>query len=173
MCDSWIASACGVAHAVIARSVSDEAVQGFGRLDCFASLAMTLASVLPAERDLIEALLPEAFRGARDRAAAERLVERNRRLVIAERPDHQTFQSALREVAARRGEQPPAEAEALELRAEIELVDLAVVEQAAGAVAPVVGIARDAIAELQQRDAAPFGDRVLPPARTAPADQLL
>src|SRR4029077_778386 len=105
--------------------------------------------------------------------AAERLVERNRRLVVAERPDHQALQSALREVAPRRREQPPAEAEPLELRAEIELVDLAVVEQAARAIAPVVGIARDAIAELQQRDAAPFGDGILPPARTAPADQLL
>ena len=117
--------------------------------------------------------MTEALRRPRDRAAAERLVERDRRLVVAERPDHEALQSALRQIATRGREQPAAEAEALEFRAEIKLVDLAVIEQAARAIAPVVGITRDSIAELQQRDAASFGDGVLPPARAAPADQLL
>src|SRR6185436_15100269 len=129
--------------------------------------------VLPAERDLIEALRPEALGRARDRAAAERLVESDRRLVVGQRPAHQALQPALRQVAPRRGEQAAAEAEPLEFRTEIKLVDLAVIEQAARAVAPVIGIARDAIAEAEQRHAAAFGDRVLPPARAAPADQLL
>src|ERR1043165_7081111 len=110
-------------------------------------------SVLPPERDLIETLGPEAFRRARHRAAAERLVETDRRVVVGERPDHQALQSALRQIAPRRREQPPAETQPLKFRAEIELVDLAVVEQAARAVAAVVGVARDAIAELKQRDA--------------------
>src|SRR5204862_389744 len=106
-----------------------------------------------AERDLIEALLPEAFGRTRHRPAAERLVETHRRVVVGERPHHEALQSALREVAPRRGEQPAAEAEPLKFRAEIKLVDLAVVEQAARAIASVVRIARDTIAELQQRDA--------------------
>src|SRR5258708_3212275 len=104
--------------------------------------------VLPAERHLIEALGPEALRGARDRAAAERLVERHRRIVVGQRPDHQGLQPALREIAPRRREQAPSESQSLEFGAEVELVDLAVVEQAARAVAPVVRITRDPIAEL-------------------------
>src|SRR5205085_9132454 len=63
--------------------------------------------------------------------------------------------------------------EALEFGAEIELVDLAVIEQAARAVAAVIGIARGAVAEREQRDAASFGDGVFPPAGSAPVDQLL
>ena len=99
-------------------------------------------SVIPGEGHLIEALFAETLRGAGDRLAAERLVELHRRIVVGQRPDHEALQSALGEVAARRGEQPAAEAQALVLRAQIELVDLAVVEQAARAVAAVVGVAR-------------------------------
>src|SRR6185436_18728326 len=101
-------------------------------------------------------------------AAAERLVEPDRRLVVGQRPDHQALEPALREVAPRRSEQPPPETQPLEFGAKVKLVDLAIVEQAARAIAPIVRIARDAIAELQERDAAPLGDGVLPPARSAP-----
>src|SRR5437870_5683363 len=51
-------------------------------------------SVLPAEGDLIETLRPELFRRARDRAAAERAVEADRRLVVGQRPDDEAFQPA-------------------------------------------------------------------------------
>src|SRR5947207_2825855 len=85
------------------------------------------------------------------RCAAARAVEADRRLVVGQRPDHQAVQSALHEVATRGGEQLAAEAETLEFRPQIKLVDLAVVVQAARAVAAVVGVARDAIAESQHR----------------------
>src|SRR5262249_17426512 len=52
-------------------------------------------------------------------------------------------------------------------------VDFAVVVQAACAVAAVVGIARDLIAECQHRNAAAFPDGAIPPFRSAPADQLV
>jgi len=147
-----------------ARGVRDSRATGAGSL--------ATGSVLPAERHLIEALGAEALRGARDRAAAERLVEADRRLIVGQRPDHQAFEPALRKIAPRRRKQPSPEAKPLEFRAEIKLVDLAIVEQTARAIAPVVRVTRDAIAELQQRNAASLGDGVLPPARTAPADQL-
>ena len=66
------------------------------------------------------------------------------------------------EILARGGEQPAAEAEALEFGPQIKLVDLAVVEQAASAVAAVVGVAGDLVAELQDGDAAAFADRANP-----------
>ena len=90
--------------------------------------------------------------------AAQRAVEFHRRLVVRQRPHHQALQPALREVAPRRGEQAAAEAEPLILRPQIELVDLAVVEQAARAVAAVVGVARDLVAERQDGDAAALAD---------------
>src|SRR6185437_13846092 len=52
-------------------------------------------------------------------------------------------------------------------------VDLAVILQAAGAVAPVIGIARHGVAEGQQRDAAAFADRAVPPADAALGDEPL
>src|SRR5262249_35218347 len=77
------------------------------------------------------------------------------------------------EVAPRRREQPPAEAQPLEFGAQIELVDLAVILQAACAVAAVIGVARDGVAERQQRDAAALADRAVPPVGTASRDQPL
>ena len=129
-------------------------------------------SVIPGEGDLIEALFAETLRGAGDRLAAERLVELHRRIVVRQRPDHEAFQSALGEVAARRGEQPAAEAQALVLRAQIELVDLAFVEQAARAVAAVVGVPGYLVAEGEDGDAAAFADRAVPPVGAAARHQL-
>src|SRR5262249_13232894 len=59
-----------------------------------------------------------------------------------------------------------------EFRPQIELVDFAVVVEAAGAVAAVIGVARDLVAELQQRDAAALADGAVPPGRAAAVDEL-
>src|SRR5512141_1751513 len=99
------------------------------------------SSALPGERDLVERLVAEAFRGTRDRGAAECAIEFDRRLVVRESPQHETLHAALREIAARRGEQPPAKADTLIFRAQIEFVDLAVIDQAARAIAAVVSVA--------------------------------
>src|SRR6516162_3866414 len=85
------------------------------------------SSAGPGEGDFVEGAGAEAFGGAGHRLAAERPVEADRRLVVRERPDHQALQSALHQVAPRRGEQLAAEAEALEFRPQVKLVDLAVV----------------------------------------------
>ena len=129
-------------------------------------------SAIPAERDLIEHAGAEFFGTARHRLAAERAVEFDRVFVFRQRPDDQRFQRALRQVAPRRGEQAAAEAEALEFRPQIELVDFAVIIEAARAVAAVIGVARDLVAELQQRDAAAFANGAFPPRRAAAIDQL-
>src|SRR5262249_6879897 len=73
----------------------------------------------------------------------------------------------------RRREQPPAEAEPLELGTQVELVDLAVELQAARPVAAVVGVARDGVAERHERDAAALADRAVPPVGAAACDQPL
>src|SRR5262245_8740937 len=92
------------------------------------------ASALPGERDLVEHAVAEPLGRPGDRLATQGTVEFHRRLVVRQGPDHQAFHAALGEVAPRRGEQPAAEAEALEFRTQVKLVDLAVIEQAAGAV---------------------------------------
>ena len=113
---------------------------------------------LPGVGDLIERLGAELLRRARDRAAAERAIEFHRRLVVGQRPDHEALQAALHQILARGGEQSAAEAEPLEFRTQIKLVDFAVIEQAARAVAAVIGVAGDRLAELQDGDAAAFAD---------------
>src|SRR5262249_38490628 len=97
------------------------------------------ASIGPGEGDLVERFRPEFFQGTRHHAAAEGAVEFGCGLVVGERPDHHAPQPALREVALGRGEQTSAEAEALEFRAQIQLVDLALKMQTARAVAAVIG----------------------------------
>ena len=72
------------------------------------------------------------------------------------------FSPLCSEVAPGGGEQPAAEAEALEFRTQIKLVDLAFEMQAAGAVAAVIGVARDLVAEHQHADAAALADRADP-----------
>src|SRR5438309_161063 len=89
----------------------------------------------PGESDLVERLRPELFRGACHHAAAEGAIELGGGIVVGKRPDHHALEAALQQVAARGSEQPAAEAEALKLRSQIELVDLAFEVQAAGAVA--------------------------------------
>src|SRR5947207_733940 len=114
------------------------------------------ASAGPGESDLVERLRPELLRGAGHHPAAERTVEFRRRVVVGERPDHHALQPALHQIAPGRGEEAAAEAEALEFRPQIELVNLALEMQAAGAVAAVVGVAGDLVAEHQHADAAAF-----------------
>ena len=119
-------------------------------------------SAVPGVGDLIERLGAKALRGARDRAAAERAIKFHRRFVVGKRPDHQALQAALREILARGGKQPAAETEALELGPQIDLVNLAVIKQAARAIAPVIGVAGDVVAELQDGNAAAFADGASP-----------
>ena len=139
---------------------------GPGSTRCFASLGRNDSELrLPGVGDLIERLGAEPLRGAGDGAAAERAIEFHRRLVVGQRPHHQALQPALDQVLARRGEQAAAEAEALEFRPQVKLVDFAVVEQAARAVAAVVGVAGELVAELQEGDAAALADRRCPTSR--------
>src|SRR5437016_10596788 len=130
------------------------------------------ASGGPGERDLVERFGPELLRGACDHAAAERAIEFRRRIVVGERPDHHALQPALDQIAPGGSEQAAAKAEALEFRPQIELVDLAFEVQAAGAVAAVIGVARNLVAEHQYADAAALADRAVPPLRAAAVDQL-
>src|SRR5262249_58918928 len=106
------------------------------------------------------------------RAAAERAIDVERRIVVRERQHHEAAQPALCEIAPCRGEKAPAEPETLKFRPQVQLVDFAVVGEAAGAVATVVGGTGDTIAEHQERHAAALTDRAFPPSRSAPADQL-
>src|SRR5664280_453427 len=106
-------------------------------------------------------------------SAAERAIEFHCRFVIGQRPDHQALQAALRKVLARGREQAAAETQALELRTQIKLIDFAVIEQAARPVAPVIGVAGDLLAELQDGDAAALTDGRGPPVRSAAIDQLV
>ena len=94
-------------------------------------------------------------------------------VVVGKRPHHQALQAALDQILARGGEQAAAEAQSLEFGPQIKLVDLAVVEQAARAVASVIGVAGNAVAELQDGDAAAFADSRVPPVRAAAVDQLV
>src|SRR5262245_27684526 len=131
------------------------------------------SSARPGEGDLVEGAGAEPFGGPGHRLAAERAIEADGRLVVRQRPDHQALQPALHQVAPRRGEQLAAEAETLEFRPQVELVDLAVVVQDARAIAPVVGITGHAFAERQHRDPAALANRAVPPYRTAPVDELV
>src|SRR5262249_23273187 len=111
-------------------------------------------SALPSVGNLIERLGPKTLRGTRHRATAQRTIQFHRRLVVRQRPDDESLEPALDQVLARRGEQAAAETEPLELGTQIKLVDLAVIKQAARAVAAVIGVAGDLLAELQNGDAA-------------------
>src|SRR3974390_2962518 len=77
------------------------------------------------------------------------------------------------QILARGGKQAAAEAQALIFGTQIELVNFAVIEQAARAVAPVIGVTGDVFSELQDGDAAAFADGTIPPIRSAPVDQLV
>src|SRR5215472_12817946 len=132
---------------------------------------LTDRSIAPAERDLVEHSRAEFFRGPRHRLAAQRAIELDRVFVFRQRPHDQRFQRALRQVAPRRREQAAAKAQALVFRPQVKLVDFAVVIEAARAVAAVIGVACDLIAELQQRDAAALADRAVPPRRAAAVDE--
>src|SRR5215207_11729695 len=96
----------------------------------------------PGESDLVERLGPELLRGPRHHPAAECAVEFRRGVVVGQRPDHHALQPALHQIAPGGGEEAAAEAETLEFRPQIELVDLAFEMQAPGAVAAVIGVAR-------------------------------
>ena len=100
------------------------------------------------------------------------MIELHRRSVVRERPHDHALQPAVVEILACCGKQTAAEPEALELRPQINFVDLAVIKQAARAVASVICVARNPVAKLENGDAAAFTDSRLPPVRTAPVDQL-
>ena len=119
-------------------------------------------SAIPAEGHLVENSSAEFLRRAGDRLAAERAIKLHGGVVLRQCPHDQGFESALREIAARRGEQPAAKAQALEFGPQIQLVDLAVIMQAARPIASVIGIAGDFVAELQERDAAALADGCSP-----------
>src|SRR6202158_4971799 len=94
-------------------------------------------------------------------------------MIVRQGPDGEALDAALGEIAPRRREQPATEAEALEFRPEIKLVDFAVIGQAARPVPPVIGIARNGVAERQDRNTAALADSAFPPLRSAPVDQLV
>src|SRR5258708_4481849 len=123
---------------------------------------------VPGECDLVEDAGSEPFGGACHRLACKRAVKADGRLVVRERPDHQALQPALHQVTPCCGEQLAAEAEALKFRPQIKLVDLSVVIQAASAVAAVIGITGDALAEGQHGNPAALANRTVPPLRAAP-----
>ena len=104
--------------------------------------AGTMSSAIPAVRDLIEHARAEFLGRARYRLAAERAIELHGAVVFRKRPDDQRFHRALRQIAARGGEQAAAEAEPLEFRPQIKLVDLAVV---------IAGCARDCVRNWRSR----------------------
>src|SRR5882762_6403563 len=137
----------------------------------FEVLRARQSSIGPGEGDLVERLGPEFLRRARDHTAAEGAVKLRRGIVVGERPDHHALQAALQQVASCGSKQPAAEAETLKLRSQIKLVDLAFKVQAARAVAAVIGIARDLVAEHQHADATALADRAVPPLRAATVDQ--
>src|SRR5262249_34330431 len=137
------------------------------------SSAVGATSLVPGERDLVEDPGAEPLGGASHRLAAERAGEGGGRLVVRQRPDHQAWQAALPEVAACGGKELASEAEALEFRPQVELVDLAVVVEAARAVAAVVGVAGDAFAEGEHCNPAALAGRAVPPLPAAPIDQLV
>src|SRR5262245_38799185 len=130
-------------------------------------------SVLPGVGDLVQGLAAESLGGARDRAATQIAVEIDRGFVVGERPDHQAVHAALGEIAPCRLKQLAAKAETLKFGTQIELINLAVVIQAACAIATVVGVARHRVAEDQNGDAAAAPDRAFPPRRAATIDQLV
>src|SRR5580700_9711787 len=84
-------------------------------------------SRVPSVGDLVERLFAEFLARPGDRAAAEGTVEFYRRFVVRQRPHDEAANPALGEVAPRRREQPATEAEALEFRPQVKLVDLAVI----------------------------------------------
>src|SRR5262245_22277095 len=100
----------------------------------------------PGEGDLVQGARAELLRRARHGAAAERAIELDRRLVVGQRPDHQALEPALRKIAAGGGEKTAPEAQPLKLRPQVDLVDLAVIKQAARPVASVIGVAGNAVA---------------------------
>jgi hypothetical protein len=117
----------------------------------------------------VERLFAEFLAGPGDRTAAERSVEFDRRLVVRQDSHHEAANLALSEVTPDRREQPAPEAEALELRPQVKLVDLAVIGQAARAVAPVIRVARNRITERQDRDTAALANGAFPPFATMAA----
>src|SRR5439155_2215705 len=130
-------------------------------------------SALPGEGHLVEHLAAEALGGTCDRLAANRAVELDRGSVIRQSPYYQAVQPALPKIAAYGGEQFAAEAKTLELGTQIELVDFAIIVEAAGAIAPVIGVSRHGLAEHQDGDPAAFADGAVPPVGAAPVDELV
>src|SRR5262249_54107561 len=130
-------------------------------------------SALRGEGNLVEALAAEALGGTGDCAATEVAVEVHCGFVIREGPYDEAVETALHEVAARPHEQLSAKPQALEFRPQIKLVDFSVVIEAARAIAAVIGVARNVVAKHENGDPASIADRVFPPGRPPPVDELV
>ena len=113
------------------------------------ALPRKTSSAVPAEGDLVEHARAEFFRRAGDGLAAERAIELDRGVVFRQRPDDQAFNPLCARSRRAAVNRRAAEAEPLKFGPQIELVDFAVVVQAARAVASVIGVARDLVAERQ------------------------
>src|SRR5262249_17877204 len=66
-----------------------------------------------------------------------------------------------------------AEAKSLKFRAQIDLINFAIVKQAACPVPSVVGVAGNALSELENCNPAAFADRRIPPVGAAAIDELV
>src|SRR5215813_7645051 len=130
-------------------------------------------SALPGVGDFVQDLAAKPLGGACDCATAQVAIETDGVFIVGQRPDHEAAHPALAQIASRRLKQLAAKAETLKFGPEIKLINLAVVIQAAGAVASVVGVARDCVAEHQNGNAAAPPDRALPPSRPAAIDELV
>src|SRR5215468_6146842 len=101
----------------------------------------------PAKGDLRQRRVAELLDAGVHRMATEPTVEAAGALIVRQRPDHQRAHLVSGEIAPDRREQPPAEAQTLEFRTDVELENLAMVRQARSSIAPIGCIAGDDLSE--------------------------
>src|SRR5687768_15709370 len=117
-----------------------------------AEAAITLPQPsIPDEGDLFQGLLVEYLDPFGGVAAAGPLVEGKCAAIVFERPDHHALQPGRGELFAGGGKQPAAEPDALIFRPQVELVDFALLREAAGAVAAQRGVAGNRSADLDDQ----------------------
>src|SRR5215207_8414658 len=117
--------------------------------------------------DLGEARAGNAVVRLGDDLAAEALIKGAGALVLGQAPHGDALDAAVEEVVADRLEHPRAEADALILGSEVELVDLPVRRQRAVAAAPVGDVARDGLGDVEHHEGPSPPDRREPPALPA------
>ena len=111
-------------------------------------LQRLLAAAAPGVGDLGELHVTEALAGTGDLASPGVAIELAGIVVLGERPDDDAVEAEPGQLAPRGEEQPRAEADALILGQEIDLVDLALLDEVAGAVRPERRIAADRATDL-------------------------